>query len=623
MCKEPIECSLDVFEFEAKPQYEAISYKWGDPRGYSVKCNDKVLPVNANLYFALQRFRLPQQPRLVWVDDICINQDDEKERGQQVQIFHRIYSEAKNVLIWLGSDSEDSDVAMDFFPRMMRHLSNKRSKQEVTDPDLPSPNQAAYRTPKMIALNNLLSRPWFMRVWTLQEGAFASRAVVVCGRNEFPFNLFEDFNSKCEEDQTGVWTSTLSSISTAQPSDPKNPPRFVTAHIHDISKLKQIRSGRGPLESVPTLLYRLRSCEATDARDRVYAMWSFLPDNYLELLGKPRYERDFTAEDLFCQIAKIELVHNQNLDFLGHAGIWQHRPYRILPSWAADWSYRQLTHPLCVLDHDCLQKTGAKLYRASCDLVGSARILGTPATLTTRGKVLGEVTKLMSPFTYTTSQDKNEDAETSTSPLRNQAEESIADDDVKANVAQLQRRFEYAIRMFNETTRQIALCLTAAEQCQPYPQNLDAKTAAMHTLTASLTHQVSGPALGATLIRVNGEELHELFTALDSAKDAMRSVNLSAVDQKALKLIGLVREVTRTRRFFVTADRYMGLAPGEAREGDRVAIVYGCSTPVLIRGVGGLEEAKWRLVGECYVHGLMDGEAVTMDGIPVRNISLV
>ena len=621
--KDPIECKLEVVEFEGNPQYEAISYKWGDPRGHSVKCNDKILPVNVNLYFALQRFRLPNRPRLLWVDDICINQDDEEERGRQIQIFHRIYAEAQNVLIWLGSESEDSDVAMEFFSRMMSHLANKRSKLEVTDPDLPSVKNAAYKTPKMIALNNLLSRDWFMRVWTLQEGAFATRAVVVCGRKELPFDLLEAFNGKCQEDQTGIWTATLSSISSAKPADPRNPPRFVTSHIHGISKLKQVRSGRGPRESVPMLLYRLRSCEATDARDRVYSMWSFLPDNYLKILERPRYERDFTAADLFYQVARIELVHNHNLDFLGHAGIWQHRPGAALPSWVADWSYRQLTHPLCVLDHDCLLKTSARLYRASGDLVGSANVSEVPATLEicgkvlgVRGKILGEVTKLTNPFTFTTNEDKDASTEVSAS------EDTKDNNDLKANAAQSKRQLEYAIRMFYETTSQIASCLKTAAQSHPYPQNLDAETAAMHTLTASLTHQVSGPALGATLIRVSDQEVEELFASLDAAVGAMKSLNLAGVDQKALKLLGLVREVTRTRRFFVTADRYMGIAPSKAREGDRVAIVYGCSTPVLLRGVTG-DGVKWCLVGECYVYGLMDGEAVMMDDIPVRDICLV
>ena len=57
--------------------------------------------------------------------------------------------------------------------------------------------------------------------------------------------------------------------------------------------------------------------------------------HFLEFLEKPRYERGFTAADLFYQFSKVELVHNQNLEFLGHAGVWQHRPDIALPSWAA------------------------------------------------------------------------------------------------------------------------------------------------------------------------------------------------------------------------------------------------------------------------------------------------
>ena len=558
----------------------------------------------------------------MWIDEICINQDDKGERGRQVQIFHRIYAKAEKVLIWLGSGSEDSDEAMNFFPRMMSHLSDKRSKQEITDPDLPSPNQAAYKTPKMIALNNLLSRPWFSRVWTLQEGAFATRAVVVCGNKELPFNTFEDFNTRCEDDNTGVWTDTLSSISTAKFSDPKKPSRFVTAHIHGISKLKQLRLGKGPLEPVPSLLYRLRSCEAADARDRVYAMWSFLPDSYLRVLKTPRYENEYTAGDLFHEVAMIELIHNHNLDFLGHAGLWQQSPDTAIPSWAADWSYRQLTHPLCVLDHDCLRKTGSKLYRASSDLVSSARITGGSKILTTRGKVLGEISKLTSPFKFTTNHEENETTKGSTSSVSNDAEGCKSEDELKAKIARLERDFQYAIRLFDETMSQIALCLETAQQCDPYHHNIDIKVACMHTLSASLTHPIAGPALGATLIQVGDKELKEMFTALDAAVKLMSEFNLAGVDKKALKLLGIVREVTRTRRFLVTTDGYIGLAPGEARVGDRVAVVYGCSTPLLIRKVNEAE-ATWCLVGECYVYGLMDGEAVAVDDTLVGDIRLV
>lgn len=275
-----------------------------------------------------------------------------------------------------------------------------------------------------------------------------------------------------------------------------------------------------------------------------------------------------------------------------------------------------------MLDHDCLRKTGVKLYRASRDLNGSAKINGCSNILTIRGKVLGEITKLTSPIKFTTSHEKNGSTTRTTSPVGSDTEGRRAEDELKAKVARLERQFEYPIRILNETMSQITLCLETAEQCHPCPHSVDIKAACMHTLTASLTHHIAGPAPAATLIRVGNEELKEMFTALDAAVKAMKTFNLSGIDKKAIKLLGLDREVTRTRRFLITVDGYMGLAPGEARVGDRVAIVYGCSTPLLIRKVN-QAEANWRFVGDCYIYGLMDGEAVMMDDILVEDIRLI
>lgn len=236
--------------------------------------------------------------------------------------------------------------------------------------------------------------------------------------------------------------------------------------------------------------------------------------------------------------------------------------------------------------------------------------------------MLGEIMKLTDPFEFTSSHEKNESTQKTISPALTDAEEGPAEDEFKSKVAHLERQFEYPLRIFNETMSQIDLCFQIAERFHPHPHNIDIKTACMHTLTASLTHPIAGPALGATLIRVDNEELTEMFTALDAAIEMIKVFNFSGVDKKAMKLLGLVRELTKTRRFLVTANGYMGLAPGEARKGDRVAVVYGCSTPLLIRKV---EEAvdDWRLVGECYVYGLMDGEAIAMDDISDGDIRLL
>ena len=76
---------------------------------------------------------------------------------------------------------------------------------------------------------------------------------------------------------------------------------------------------------------------------------------------------------------------------------------------------------------------------------------------------------------------------------------------------------------------------------------------------------------------------------------------------------------TSRRVFCITEDGYMGLVPNGGRLGDRVGIILGCDVPFVLRQVGN----EWKLVGECYFHGLMDGEALRSDSIPIEHIWLI
>ena len=108
------------------PPYEALSYVWGNPfveegdsaeankfkRSLVIPLNDCLFPVGENLYSALQHLRNEIKPRTLWVDAICINQDDLFERGRQVRIMSQIYAKSSSVLAWLGVADEDSDITM-------------------------------------------------------------------------------------------------------------------------------------------------------------------------------------------------------------------------------------------------------------------------------------------------------------------------------------------------------------------------------------------------------------------------------------------------------------------------------------------------------------------------------
>jgi hypothetical protein len=122
--EEPIRGHLRVVCLDNNPSYAAISYAWrttlpsghiADEPSLHIACGaDESLPVTANCYDALQQLRLSFRTRTLWVDSICVDQSNKKERSHQVLLMRDIYSQAQKVYIWLGKGTQDSDDAMDW-----------------------------------------------------------------------------------------------------------------------------------------------------------------------------------------------------------------------------------------------------------------------------------------------------------------------------------------------------------------------------------------------------------------------------------------------------------------------------------------------------------------------------
>ncbi|RYP15255.1 hypothetical protein DL765_005830 [Monosporascus sp. GIB2] len=125
------------------------------------------LPVTANLYAALLRLRDRYIERVIWVDAICINQEDKEERGHQVRSMAEIYCKANRVIVWLGeAEAEDHDTLM-----AIRAAGDESTKSS----DSKTSQQAVLA---------LLNRPWFRRIWVLQEVAAARHVRIMCGSTE-------------------------------------------------------------------------------------------------------------------------------------------------------------------------------------------------------------------------------------------------------------------------------------------------------------------------------------------------------------------------------------------------------------------------------------------------------
>ncbi len=114
---DPLHGDLDIVNIEAAGSYEPLSYVWGDAtRTHTMLLSDGELPLTTSLYHALRRIRLPGEPRRIWADQICINQENVSERSGQVQFMNSIYRNARHVLVWLGQDEQN--VAEESFGRV-------------------------------------------------------------------------------------------------------------------------------------------------------------------------------------------------------------------------------------------------------------------------------------------------------------------------------------------------------------------------------------------------------------------------------------------------------------------------------------------------------------------------
>lgn len=192
--------------------YVALSYTWGNAlKTHSARVSSKTLGITQNLHSALVRLRLADKPRSLWIDAICINQEDSTEKSQQIPLMPRIYSSSSSTVVWLGEDSEDLDgqLSFDFFrwaPYLLHTwLTDEIYKLESYDDDDETLmlffNRGDWRkaaqSPGRQYSNNMLQRffrrPWFTRRWVIQEVYAAPEVEFVCGSAVISYKELMDF----------------------------------------------------------------------------------------------------------------------------------------------------------------------------------------------------------------------------------------------------------------------------------------------------------------------------------------------------------------------------------------------------------------------------------------------
>lgn len=551
---DPVSCHLFVTELDFAPPYEALSYVWGDPLSrIPILCNGRSLDITYNLHAAFRRVRLHDRPRILWVDAICINQQHLIERSHHVSFMAEIYRNAKKVLVCLGRDPDGGaeDVAS-----LIEEYATMISKYESIN-SMPSlqADDPKYNDPRWKSLATLLIHVWFTRAWVIQEVGLAKDPRVLYGVVEFSYRDLM---------KLAVWI-----VRCAPSLEAKAGVSIYSIHTDwpDWSPDWQ-KTSTYPNEDFLDLLNHCRWLGCTDPRDRVYAYLGHpLAHAYSDrkLIVEPDYTK--SVKEVYLDLA-IQLIRKHQYRPLSSVEHDQQTLWDGFPSWVPFWSdVEWVSNSFGVFTEF--------YYQASAGAEPQLPVTDSERNLIVQGMVVDTVRNCYR-FTNADMASPTEFASKKSSP-----ESYGVLKDVWAAV-----RDEKASAYPNDQIIEVfSLTLCAGlSSYQSAEDNIE-----QHRQDRAAYFRLAGPAIGC-------EDLASM-QGTTTEGDAERYW----VDMK-LNIDG--------RSFIVTNKGRYGLGPCIVKPRDLICVFFGAKVLYILRGADTAEPNVYKLVGECYVHGLMRGEGV-------------
>ncbi|RYP66822.1 hypothetical protein DL769_005917 [Monosporascus sp. CRB-8-3] len=594
-----IRCQLVVEDLRQCPAYDAISYHWGNgEKTEPILVDGRVMLVSPTVMAVLYHLSSYKEDRYVWIDSICINQLDNEEKGSQISLMRDIYSKASNTVVWLDGVSDTFKArsmlaglwyectygTFDSCFRLLRQYSETHI-------------EAGW-----MQLINLFANPWFFRVWVIQEVAMASSVVVLASGERL---VWDHLSTVAEMIMSRPFNMLLQSghhLGLEEAS--------VIGLLH-VCVMVAFRKDMGSSQlDLLHLLNAVVSFRSTEAVDRVYALLGLLDpaDDIHQWLGAD-YSK--SAEQVYTLVAQYYIRNNPN-DVLSNAGIGYERNLSIIPSWVPDWT------ALSMSDTRRQRFTKTRFsaqYNASADSPlevefrrGSSDL---GSILYIRGHRFDTISHVGPTLTY----------------LDHNRGLPGADDN------------ELRIKTLQQHLGARRLATTFARD--PYQTDQSVEEAFWRCLIGDTQFERPAPAELGVYCRLWERFMVSSLDGADAEREGLRDDTNALPSMGQLKAAGLEEEALRGallwnsarimacagRAFAITRNGYMAMVPPGTVPGDAVCLLYGFMTPYVVRlhsvderGGDPMPEAETEgasLVGEAYVHGVMDGEAMNISANPL------
>ncbi|KAI8931887.1 hypothetical protein NX059_010791 [Plenodomus lindquistii] len=582
-------CRLSDTPFENNHDFTALSYCWGARQGtiptrFTLANGEHaLLDITPSLDSFLRQF-LADHPKecirpKLWVDAVCINQNDPEEKALQIAIMHKIYQQAQRVIVWLGEGTKQTDKGMNFIPELIS-AGNRAARLKESGDGIVG---AQHFTPKQLDLPrnrndddeyasfiSLLKRDWFERVWIIQEVAMADDVVLQCGAKS------------CTWDGFIKAFYVLTGLDTIFP----DPARYtkVVSRVLGIMDARESRMKDHKRDLLGIMLLS-RPALATCLGDKVFALLGLATDvtaQDFQVDVKSSVQRVYTG------IAYTIIKSERKLDVLGVPNIKKATSVEGLPSWVPDWSTWDSTLSLNRRDRPLSYDGDDEiLVRNAAGSSAAVPILKDAHTLGLEGYETDHITEMGAVY-------GSEDA------LLNYNIWLI--DVFKFYKQQNQTLLQW--ENMSKARSGGVYHHTGQPMIEAYWQTI---TAGWQVAEDSLSTPVylkwdAYYRPGATIRRLIGR-----MATTSACAWVTFSLNCAKQIFKSAPEFGLDRSLgmASNRRLIRSKLGYLGLAPAATQIGDSIALFKGGGSPFIIRSAG---KQQWELIGDSYVHGMMDGD---------------
>jgi len=613
-----------------RPYFATLSYAWGD-HGFTRKvcCGKQLVPVTVNLYEALVYVRNLRTPRLLWVDSLCINQTRKREKAHQVQRMHLIYGQS-HCITWMGVESGGRDKLESLLP-IMKQLSDIERRlsangtlltwNNVNDnvQNMPTRQVSSLRQVPWAKLLLFLDRDIFNRLWCVQE-------ILLARSNSIRASTFQ-IDIAVLTRSTGLVYRVLGDLQITTHND--EIPDKIGTTVQVLGRLKRISSqlflmlstlplpclkfkkAAGPARPVTTfsIVTEYHGKECSDPRDRIYglaALCGLGTDYQISYSGRTSLaaQEVFVDFSLHCVRTSMSLeilqalyrstVLRQTSPVLRQSSqvhlfsSTSHRSWTPeLPSWCPDFAGPKPSMRSMLLDD--LRREFRLRASKSCPvrLTKSSR-----QGLGVIGMQLGRISTCSTWWGV----------------------ESIHGQSTSWQYLASLRR---CISCLESSIPAQLLCKLLLDVCS---SGLDWRECAAwakvtYELPADTKDRMVRSSLGAAWI---------INHLPDLASRAKLMLHRSLAPRQWRDVVNDVDtwlfDINLGTRLFTTdnADAAIGSGPEGLHTGDIVCVLYGGDVPFILRPDN---QGQYTLIGECYVSGIMKGEALDM-GLDEREFLL-